>query len=88
MAVLSDADRALIARVIQRRIKSAWGGITKPDLRAAIDAADTWADANAASFNSALPLPARTAMTLQDKTGILAYVIERRAGILDVSAED
>jgi hypothetical protein len=88
LAVLPDADRALITRVIQRRIKSAWGGCVDPDLRAAIDAADTWADANAGSFNSALPLPARSLMTLSDKTIVLAYVILRRAGLLDTSPED
>lgn len=88
MAVLPDADRALVTRVIQRRIKSAWGGITKPDLRAALNATDAWADSNASSYNTALPQPARGAMTLEDKTILLAYVILKRAGLLETSPED
>jgi hypothetical protein len=77
MAVLNDADRV--------SLRTAWAeanretvGITKPELRAAIDAADDWANSNAASYNSALPLPARTTLTAAQKARILAYVVTRR----------
>lgn len=82
MAQLLDADRAIVFAETMRRIASGFGGITKPDLRAAVDATDTWIDSNAASYNAALPLPARTALSAQEKTLIFCYVALKRAGIL------
>lgn len=73
MAVLSDSDRARLWRGIQRY----WSaqlipcGITKADVRAAINAADDWLNANAASYNSALPQPARGTLTTAQKALIL-----------------
>jgi hypothetical protein len=55
-------------------------GLTKADLRAAVDAADAWVDANATSYNTALPQPARGALTTGQKALILAHVCLRRAG--------
>lgn len=80
MAVLSDNDRATLWAALMREI-SATGqtvSITKPDLRAAVNAADQWADDNAASFNSAIPQPARSALTAQQKARLLLFVIRRR----------
>jgi len=74
MAVLSDAERARIWRGIMRY----WSaertpcGTTKADLRAAVNAADAWIDANAAAYNSALPQPARGALTTEQKAVLLA----------------
>jgi hypothetical protein len=56
--------------------------LTKPELRAALDACDDWIEANAASFNSALPQPARGALTAPQKTYLFCYVAMRRAGLL------
>lgn len=56
--------------------------LTKPDLAAAVSAADTWADTNAASYNSALPLPFRTTATSQQKAILLALVAMKRTGAL------
>lgn len=53
-------------------------GIVKADLRAAIDAADAWANSNAASFNTALPVPARTTLSAAQKAAILSYVVTKR----------
>lgn len=80
MAVLSDADRAACWADFMRTIPAgtALGAITKADLRAALDAADQWASDNAASFNSALPLPARTVLTPAQKARLLAWVILKR----------
>ena len=81
MAVLSNPDRAAESARYQSDASNArdqLAGVTRADIRAAIDAADTWADSNAASYNAALPLPARTALTAKQKAQILMYVIRRR----------
>lgn len=80
MALLIDADRVAvwveIMTILSRDRDEC--GLSKPDLRAAVDAADAWADANKASYNSALPLAARTTLTPAQKALLLAYVILRR----------
>lgn len=80
MAVLPDGDRAQLHAEVMR----AWSAgheavsITKPELRAAVDAIDNWVDANAASFNTAIPQPARGALTARQKALLLEYVVRRR----------
>ena len=59
-----------------------FAGITKPDLKAAVDALDDWIEANSTSFNSALPQPFRANATPAQKTFLLCYVAQRRAGLL------
>lgn len=80
MAVLSDGDRLDCWAELMRDFSSAAEslGITKADFRAAIDAADTWVNSNAASFNSAIPQPARGAMTASQKVRLLAAVALKR----------
>jgi len=55
-----------------------WDGMTKTDLQAAVNAADDWADANAASFNSALPAAFRTNANNGQKALLLALVVLAR----------
>ena len=52
--------------------------LTKPQLDAAIAAIDDWIDANAASFNAAIPLPARTALTAGPKMELFFLIARRR----------
>lgn len=80
MAVLSAADRADIWARLMRLASDerVTLGMTKAELRAAVDAADTWADSNSGSFNAALPLPARTALNNRQKALLLAYTVLRR----------
>ena len=52
--------------------------LTKPELRAAVDAVDAWVEANAASYNSAIPQPARGALSAQQKAQLLMYVVTKR----------
>ncbi len=81
MAVLPDADRVTLWSTLMTessRTHTSLAGVTKAELRAAINAADDWADANAASYNTALPQPARGALTAKQKAAILLYVIKRR----------
>jgi len=49
-----------------------------PDLVAAVQAADAWATANAASFNTALPDPFKSTATAAQKAALLAFVALRR----------
>lgn len=76
MAVLSNAERAALWADVMRQGESF--ALTKADLRAAVDAVDAWADANASSFNSAIPQPARGALTTRQKALLLMFVIRRR----------
>lgn len=80
MAALSDSDR----RATWAELMQEWSSlrdpvaITKIDLRAAIDAIDAWVDANAASFNSAIPQPARGGLTSAQKAKLPLFVVRKR----------
>jgi hypothetical protein len=52
--------------------------LTKADLRAAVNAIDTWLDSNASALNAALPQPARGALTTAQKAQLLQFVVARR----------
>lgn len=80
MAVLPDADRKEIYANWMREISGRREAvnITKPDLRAAFNAIDDWVDNNTSSFNTAIPLPARTSLTAKQKAELLLYVINKR----------
>lgn len=80
MAVLSNEDRVEIWRDIMNALSGEREpcALTKTDLRAAIDAADAWVDANKASYNNALPAAARTALTPAQKARLLTIVIKKR----------
>lgn len=84
MAALPDADRIEITAKLQRLAQ--WlaisCGITKADLKAAVDATDDWIEANQTSFNNALPTAAKNNLSLTQKTLIFCYVAMKRAGIL------
>ena len=82
MAVLPDADRITVWTKLMRDLSDIRESIavTKTDLRAAINAVDDWCDTNAASFNTAIPQPARAQLTASQKALLLAYVALRRAG--------
>ena len=84
MAALSDADRAIAARNwIQKAFveANATATFTFADIKAAIDATDTWIDSNQGSYNAALPAPFSTG-TVAQKTLLFTYVSLRRAGLL------
>jgi hypothetical protein len=81
MAVLSNADRAELSTAIIRALSEGREPLStcvKADIRAAVNAADDWANTNAASYNSALPLPFRTAATSDQKSRLLEAVISKR----------
>lgn len=86
MAVLPDTDRNRVWRYYMRQ-QTGNCDFTKIDLRAAVDATDTWLDANQASFNSALPVAFRTNATLAQKVALLCWVALRRGGLLRVEED-
>lgn len=77
MAALIDADRvSLWAKFMSSALTT--GSLTKTELRAAINAADDYADSIAAAYNAALPQPARGALSAKEKAALLVYVISKR----------
>lgn len=80
MAVLSDADRLAIVQQFAADISFARKAfnLSKPDLRAAVNAIDDWVDANAAAFNTAIPQPARGTLTAKQKAQLLFHVVSKR----------
>lgn len=52
--------------------------ILKADVRAAFNALDTFFNSNAATINSALPQPARSSLTTEQKARLLMAVIRKR----------
>ncbi len=77
MAVLSNALLQLLHAGLMRYwsdLREGTGTLTKADLRAAIDAVDSWVDSNAASLNTAIPQPARNQLSTGQKALILACV--------------
>jgi len=86
MAVLPEQARDRIWRWFMRQ-NTENCGFTKDQLKAAVDATDTWLDSNAAAFNTALPAAFRTSASLQQKTLLLCWVAMRRAGVLRVEED-
>jgi hypothetical protein len=86
MAELDATNRERVWRWFMRRNTDPCN-YTKADLRAAIDACDTWVESNATAFNAALPQPFRGQATAQQKTLLLCWVAMRRAGILKVEED-
>jgi hypothetical protein len=80
MAALSTAERAhVMALYMEEASRDRLSlPLTKPQFAAAIAAIDDWVESNAAAFNSAIPQPARSTLTAQQKAALLAYVVRRR----------
>lgn len=81
MAVLGDNDRAAVNKEFQAlcsELRDVFGAVTKAQVRAFIDAVDQWADDNAASFNAAIPQPARAQLTARQKALGFRLVVKRR----------
>ena len=81
MTVLADTERLKIWRFFMRQNVEPTP-YTKVDLKAAIDAADAWADNNASSFNTALPVTFRQNASTQQKALLLCWVVMKRAGLV------
>ena len=77
MATLTDEDRIEVWARFQRENTEPLG-INKPDLRAAFNGADDYLHTNAAAMNTAIPQPARAALSTAQKAHIYQLVIELR----------
>lgn len=75
MAALGTSDQNACTNWLCKRIVK----LQKPDLAAAVAAADTWFETNAASFNSALPLATRNGLNSAEKWVLAAIVLVRKA---------
>ncbi len=80
MPILPDIDLERIWRGFMRYASRQWDliDLTKAQLRAAVDATDTWIDANQGSYNAALPQPARNNLTAAQKTLLFCTVAAMR----------
>ena len=89
MAALPTNDRLRVWRGLMRFWSAALAtlaGCTKADLQAAVNAADDWANTNAASYNSALPATFRTNATTAQKAVLLAVVVLARYDAASIRA--
>ena len=73
---LPEGTKDAIARGLMRfwSDKREEVAVVKAAIRAAVDDADAWVDANAASYNAALPVPFRTNATQPQKSILLVAV--------------
>jgi hypothetical protein len=80
MAVLPDQDRFECWQRSMELMSEIREGctISKQDLRAAVNAIDTWVNDNAATMNAAIPQPARSALTQKQKARLFTLVVHRR----------
>lgn len=80
MAILSAGDRDQVWADYMRSISRDREVVTvlKSELKAALDATDQWVSDNSASFNTAIPQPARAALTAAQKVRMLVAVLEMR----------
>lgn len=83
MAIMTDPQRFDTWAELMRELSNEREAIdlTKPDLRAAVNAADQWVSDNASSFNTAIPQPARTALTATQKARLLMFVVRKRFNV-------
>lgn len=81
MAAMTDADRALCYSAFIQEIGSnreAFNGLTKAQLRAAVDGLDDFLVTNASAINTAIPQPARASLTTAQKARLLRWVVYYR----------
>jgi len=83
MAPLPDEDRVRIRRGLSRWWSNQRDAmnLSRVDLAAAIVATDDWIDSNQASYNSALPVAARTNLTAIQKALLFCAVALARVSI-------
>lgn len=87
MAVMDAVNRARTAAGFMREVDGPYG-FTKPQLAAAVAAADQWCEDNQASFLAALPAGGfKAGSTAAQKALLLCYVIMRRVGRLRVTED-
>ena len=84
MPLLNEAARVEVWSDLMRQLSNDGEeiGITKAQLRAAVDALDDFMDDNAAVINNALPTAAKANLTTQQKALLLSYVVLKRYKVI------
>ena len=77
MAALSTADR-IECRGEYLRTEATAIGLTKAEIQAAVDALDQWFSDNASTINTAIPQPARGALSTSQKARLIAAILYKR----------
>ena len=77
MALLTEQQLDEVTAEFMRQAKGPLG-LLKMEIRAAVQPLDAWYDANASSANQALPQPARTVLTLEDKALMSNLIVNKR----------
>lgn len=81
MAILSEQDRLRVWRGLNRIADDrqfSIAGISKQDVRDAVDTTDDWIEANQASFNSVLPAVVQSSLSATDKTLLFCAIAAMR----------
>lgn len=85
MAIMTEQQRLDNMREWVKKVfveKGDMATLNTDDIKAAVDATDTWIDNNQVSFNAALPEPFKTNATQEQKTLMLVYVTMKRSGVI------
>ena len=80
MAALTTQERAEVHGEYMRAETGTFGAVAKANLLAAVAALDDYFDGAAGAINSAIPQPARTQLTVAQKSRLVRYVLRRRYG--------
>ena len=79
MALTTEQRQELFAKFQRHQSSSrTLMNVSKVDLKNAVDAIDDWMDDNATSFNNAIPIPARTTMSMKQKLRIFMSILKIR----------
>ena len=80
MAVLTNTDRQQLWAEFMRFSSTIREelGLSKSELRAAVDATDQWIGDNQASFNNALPVASKAALSQKQKVRLFRAVAQKR----------
>lgn len=81
MALLTDTQRRELWAQFMSDVSAreeVFGALGKADIRSAVDAIDQWIEDNQTSFNSTVPLPARTELTAKQKLEIFKAILNER----------
>ena len=80
MAVLTDQQRIDVRRSFSQALSDIFEplGLTKAEIKAAVNATDQWISDNKAAFNAALPEPAKSLLNASQKTRMFTLVAEKR----------
>ena len=81
---LTSEDQQKVTNGLMRAWSQIWETVAvgKADLLAAVAATDGWIEDNQASYNTALPEAARTALTLSQKTVLFCAVALARVSLV------